>query len=76
MKIGTGKTKGRSIYNSSGVYARTGSSSVIGSGTFAFVSSLTGSVNSSGKEICRIVRLTLLASVMLCLFDPDKTNEK
>lgn len=75
MKIGTGKTKGRSIYNSSGVYARTGSSSVIGSGTFAFVSSLTGSVNSSGKE-CRIVRLTLLASVMLCLFDPDKTNGK
>ena len=25
---------------------------------------------------CRIVRLTLLASVMLCLFDPDKTNGK
>ena len=73
MKIGTGKTKGRSIYNSSGVYARTGSSSVIGSGTFAFVSSLTGSVNT---KKCRIVRLTLLASVMLCLFDPDKTNGK
>ena len=25
---------------------------------------------------CRIVRLTLLTSVMLCLFDPDKTNGK
>ena len=33
------------------MYARTGSFSVIGSGSFAFVSSFTGSVNSSGKEM-------------------------
>ena len=39
------------VYKRQGVYARTGSSSVIGSGTFAFVSSLTGSVYSSGKEM-------------------------